>query len=84
MGSLVIFLDSWIFYRVQISQSTKNLDARGDVHGSTPLHVATWQGWQGRTKVVRELLKAGANVREVNQDGTKGYCMCCIVEIHHI
>ena len=50
-------------------EGTKNLEAPGGVYGSTPLHVATWQG---RTKVVRELLKAGANAREVNQDGKPG------------
>lgn len=48
-------------------EGTKNLEAPGGVYGSSPLHVATWLG---RTDVVRELLKAGANAREVNQDGT--------------
>ena len=47
-------------------EGTKNLEAPGGVYGSSPLHVATWQG---RTDVVRELLKAGANAREVNLDG---------------
>ena len=32
-------------------------------------HVATWQG---RTAVVRDLLKAGANAKEVNQEGVTG------------
>ena len=50
-------------------EGTENLEAPGGVHGSTPLHVATWQG---RTDVVRELLKAGANAKEVNQDGNPG------------
>lgn len=50
-------------------EGTKNLEAPGGVYGSTPLHVATWKG---RTNVVRELLKAGANAREVNQDGIPG------------
>ncbi|CAF9916514.1 hypothetical protein IMSHALPRED_003221 [Imshaugia aleurites] len=50
-------------------EGTKNLEAPGGVYGSTPLHVATWQG---RTDVVRELLKAGANAGEVNQDGVPG------------
>ena len=48
-------------------EGTKNLEAPGGVYDSSPLHVATWLG---RTDVVRELLKAGANAREVNQDGT--------------
>ena len=50
-------------------EGTKNLNVPGGVHGSTPLHVAAWQG---RTDVVRELLKAGADAREVNQDGKTG------------
>lgn len=49
------------------SEGTKNLEAPGGIYGSSPLHVATWQG---RTNVVRELLKAGANASEVNLDGT--------------
>lgn len=51
------------------SEGTKDLEAPGGVYGSTPLHVATWLG---RTDVVRELLKAGANPREVNDDGIPG------------
>ena len=51
-------------------EGTKNLEAPGGVYGSSPLHVATWLG---RTDVVRELLKAGANAREVNQDGTPAF-----------
>lgn len=48
-------------------EGPKNLEAPGGLYGSSPLHVATWLG---RTDVVKELLKAGANAREVNQDGT--------------
>ena len=47
-------------------EGTKNLEAPGGIYGSSPLHVATWLG---RTDVVRELLKAGANARDVNQNG---------------
>ena len=54
---------------ILVLEGTKDLEAPGGVYGSTPLHVATWQG---RTDVVRELLKAGANAREVNEDGTPG------------
>ena len=50
-------------------EGTKNLETPGGVYGSTPLHVATWQG---RTNVVRELLNAGANAREINDDGKPG------------
>jgi len=48
---------------------TRDLETPGGVYGSTPLHVATWQG---RTAVVRELLKAGANAKEVNEERTPG------------
>lgn len=50
-------------------EGTRNLETPGGVYGSTPLHVATWQG---RTEVVQELLKAGANAREVNEERTPG------------
>ncbi|KAL9125995.1 MAG: hypothetical protein Q9217_004876 [Psora testacea] len=48
---------------------TKDLEVRGGVYKSTPSHVAAWQG---RTKVVEELLKAGANPKETNGDGHSG------------
>lgn len=50
-------------------EGTKNLEKPAGVCLSTPLHVAAWKG---QTEVVRELLKAGANAREVNGDGIPG------------
>ena len=51
------------------TEGTKNLEVAGGMYGSTPLHVAVWQG---RTEMVKELLKAGANAKEVNQEGKPG------------
>ena len=51
------------------AEGTKSLEIPGGVYYSTPLHVAAWQG---HTEVVRELLKAGANPREVNSNGVPG------------
>lgn len=50
-------------------EGTKNLEVPGGVFGSTPLHVAAWQG---RTEVVKDLLAAGAEAREVNAEGVPG------------
>ena len=44
------------------------IDAR-DTDGSTPLHCATWKGHE---KVAELLLKEGANVNAVNQNGHWG------------
>lgn len=50
-------------------EGIKNLEVPGGVYGSTPLHVAAWQG---RTDVVRELLNVVADAREVNLEGKPG------------
>ncbi|MCJ1403055.1 hypothetical protein MMC11_006278 [Xylographa trunciseda] len=50
-------------------EGTKSLEVPGGMYGSTPLHVATWKG---RIDVVEALLEAGANAKEVNQDGKPG------------
>ena len=42
------------------TESNKSLELPGGVYRSTPLHVAAWQG---RTEVVAELLKAGADAK---------------------
>lgn len=48
---------------------TKDLERRGGRNDSTPLHVAAWSG---HTRIVKELLAAGANVREQSSDGMNG------------
>ena len=50
-------------------EGTKDLETPGGVYGSTPLHVAAYGG---QTEVVRELLAAGANAKEFNQNGETG------------
>lgn len=51
------------------TRGTTDLEKPGGVFGSTPLHVAAWAG---RREVVRELLDAGANVKETNYEGENG------------
>ena len=51
------------------TEGNRSLELPGGVYRSTPLHVAAWQG---RTEVVAELLKAGANARETNDEGKPG------------
>lgn len=50
-------------------EGTKSLEKPAGVYLSTPLHVAAFQG---EAEVVRELLKVGANAREVNANGETG------------
>ena len=51
------------------TEGTRSLERAGGVFGSTPLHVAAWQG---RTEVVAELLNAGASARELNDERRPG------------
>ena len=59
-------------------EGNRNLEQRGGVFGSTPLHVASWTG---ETAVVKELLAAGADIKERNYDGKSGL-FWAIVEGH--
>ncbi|KAL9046740.1 MAG: hypothetical protein Q9214_000505 [Letrouitia sp. 1 TL-2023] len=47
----------------------RTLEMPGGVLGSTPLHVAAWQGHE---EVVEELIRAGANAKEKNFAGESG------------
>ena len=51
------------------TQGTTDLEKPGGRFSSTPLHVASWAE---RHEVVKELLDAGANVKETNLNGQNG------------
>lgn len=56
------------------TDGTRMLEMPGGVLGSTPLHVAAWQGQE---EVVEELLRAGANAKETNFAGESGLLWAC-------
>ncbi|KAL9608860.1 MAG: hypothetical protein Q9167_006325 [Letrouitia subvulpina] len=56
------------------TDGTRTLEMPGGVLGSTPLHVAAWQGQE---EVVEELLRAGANAKEKNFAGESGLLWAC-------
>lgn len=56
------------------TDGTRTLEMPGGVSGSTPLHVAAWQGQE---EVVEELLRAGANPKETNFARESGLLWAC-------